>query len=138
MANMSTGGGGWPGPVVGADAPAAAGSPCLPVDVADRPTRSERPFCVRPALVGRGVTAPLSLSRAFSDEAGGPVDEELGDTAVFLPSSVSNPIIASKESVEGDNCTSEMLDSDMFGPLIASTGGFVCLPWLQQPGACFY
>ena len=90
----------------------------------------------------RGVTGRLSLSleaRALSDEAGGPADEELGDAAVFLPISVANPIIVSKESVEGDNCTSEMLDSDMFRPLVASTEGSVCLFWPQpQPCACFY
>ena len=88
----------------------------------------------------RGVTRRLSLSleaKALSKEAGGPADEELGDTTEVLPVSVANPIRVSKESVEGDNSTSEMLDSDMAGPLVASTGGTVWLLWPQPPFACF-
>ena len=119
MANMSTGGAGWPGPVVGADAPAAAGSPCAPPDGADRPTRTGRPFCAPSPSAARGDTGRLSLSleaRALSDEAGWPADEELGESAVVLPVSVANPISVSKESVLGDSSMSEILDSDMFGP----------------------
>ena len=73
MANMSTGGGGWPGPVVGADAPAFASSPCWPVDVSGRPTRSGRPSCVPSPSAARGDTWILSLSlepKALSDDAG--------------------------------------------------------------------
>ena len=141
MANRSTGGPGRPGPVVAADAAAAAGSSCAPLGGAGRPTRSWWPFCVLSPSAVRGVTGRLSLSleaKALSEEAGGPADEELGDTAVVLPVSVANPIRVSKESVEGENSTSEMLlDSDMFRPLVASTGGTVCLFWPQQPAACF-
>ena len=140
MANRSTGGAGGPGPVVAADAAAAAGSPCAPLDGVDRPTRSGRPFCAPSPSAARGVTGRLSLSleaKALSEEAGWPADEELGDTAVVLPVSVANPIRVSKESVEGDNSMSEMLDSDMFGPLVASTGETVWLLWPQPPSACF-
>ena len=134
MANMSTGGGGWPGPVVGADAPAAAGSPCSPVDVADRPTRSGRPFCVPSPSAARGDTGLLSLSlepKALSDDAGWPADDELRETTVVLPASVANPIRVSRESVEGDNSTSETLDSDMVGSEVVTTEGLVC-SWPQQ------
>ena len=140
MANRSTGGPGGPGPVVAADAAAAAGSSCAPLGGAGRPTRSWWPFCVLSPSAVRGVTGRLSLSleaKALSEEAGGPADEELGDTAVVLPVSVANPIRVSKESVEGENSTSEMLDSDMFRMLVASTVGIVCLLWPQQPAACF-
>ena len=92
------------------------------------------------ALRCAGDTGRLSLSleaRALSDEAGWPADEELGETAVVLPVSVANPIRVSKESVEGDNSTSEMLDSDMVGPVVVTTGGTVWLPWPQPPSVCF-
>ena len=140
MANRSTGGAGGPGPVVAADAPAAAGSPCAPLDGADRPTRSGRPFCAPSPSAARGDTGQLSLSleaKAFSDEAGWPADNELWETAVVLPVSVANPIRVSKESVEGDNSTSEMLDSDMVGPVVVTTGGTVWLLCLQPPSVCF-
>ena len=140
MANMSTGGGGWPGPVVGADAPAAAGSPCSPVDGAGRPARSGRPLCVPSPSAARGDTGLLSLSletKALSDDAGWPTDDELWETAVVLPVSVANPIRVSRESVEGDNSTSETLDSDMVGSVVVTTEGFVCLFWpQQQPCVC--
>ena len=140
MANRSIGCAGGPRPVVAADAAAAAGSPCAPLDGAGRPMRSARPFCASSPSAVRGVTARLSLSleaRALSDEAGWPADEELGETAVVLPVSVANPISVSKESVLGDSSMSEMLDSDMFGPLVASTGGLVWLLWPQPPSVCF-
>ena len=141
MANRSTGGPRGAGPVVAADAAAAAGSSCAPLGGAGRPTRSWWPFCVLSPSAVRGVTGRLSLSleaKALSEEAGGPADEELGDTAVVLPVSVANPIRVSKLSVEGEISTSEMLlDSDMFRPLVASTEGTVRLFWPQQPAACF-
>ena len=123
-----------------ADAAAAAGSSCAPLGGAGRPTRSWWPLCVLSPSAVRGVTGRLSLSleaKALSEEAGGPADEELGDTAVVLPVSVANPIRVSKESVEGENSTSEMLDSDMVGPVVVTTGGTVWLLCLQPPSVCF-
>ena len=56
------------------------------------------PFCARLPLAGRGVTDLLSLSleaRALSGDAGGPADDEVVDTAIFLPVSVASPISSS-------------------------------------------
>ena len=79
----------------------------------------------------RGVTGRLSLSleaKAVSEDAGGPADDEDGDTAVVLPVSVESPIRVSKLSVEGETSMSEtLLDSDMAGLFVASTVGTVCL-----------
>ena len=38
----------------------------------------------------------------MSEDAGGPADDEDGDTAVVLPVSVESPIRVSKLSVEGE------------------------------------
>ena len=131
MANRSTGGPGSPGPVVAADAAAAAGSSCAPLGGAGRPTRPWWPFCVLLPSSWRGVTGRLSLSleaKALSEDAGGPADDEDVDTAVVLPVSVESPIRVSKLSVEGETSTSEMLlDSDMAGLFVAPTVGTVCL-----------
>ena len=141
MANRSTGGPGRPGPVVAADAAAAAGSSCAPLGGAGRPMRSWWPFCVLSPSAARGVTGRLSLlleAKALSEDAAGPADDEDKDTAVVLPVSVANPIKVSKLSVEGETSTSEnVLDSDMFRLLVASTVGTVCLLWPQQPAASF-
>ena len=64
----------------------------------------------------------------MSEDAGGPADEEDGDTAVVLPVSVERPIRVSKLSVEGETSMSDtLLDSDMAGLVVASTEGTVCL-----------
>ena len=64
----------------------------------------------------------------MSEDAGGPADDEDGDTAVVLPVSVESPIRVSKLSVEGETSTSEMLlDSDMAWLLLLLLWGlFAC------------
>ena len=126
-----------PGPVVAADAAAAVGSVCSPLDGAGYSPLPGRPFCARPASVGRGVTDRLSLSleaRGLSDDTGGPAEDEVVDTAVSLPALVARPIKVSRLSVLGETSMSEPLsDSDMVGLLVALTVKIVCLPWPQQP-----
>ena len=64
----------------------------------------------------------------MSEDAGGPADDEDGDTAVVLPVSVESPIRVSKLSVEGETSMSDtLLDSDIAGLVVASTEGIVCL-----------
>ena len=64
----------------------------------------------------------------MSEDAGGPADNEDGDTAVVLPVSVERPIRVSKLSVEGETSMLDtLLDSDMAGLFVSFTVGTVCL-----------
>ena len=95
------------------------------------------PFCARLPSAGRGVTDLLSLSleaRALSEDAGGPADDEVVDTAVFLPVSVASPIRVSRLSVEGETSMSEPLsDSDMVGLFVALLWGLFACPGRSSP-----
>ena len=95
------------------------------------------PFCARLPSAGRGVTDLLSLSleaRALSEDAGGPADDEVVDTAVSLPAFVARPIRVSRLSVLGETSMSEPLsDSDMVGLLVALLWGLFACPGRSRP-----